>query len=103
VEFRAGTITAFDPVSWTCTVQIAGAVETVVEGVPVAWHVRQDLPAEGVRCLLALVDPFSSASYVVVALYGGRPADDPQFDPEIGHDHSGMLRRGPRLPAGSLL
>ena len=94
---RFGTIRGFDRDAYTAAVEIVGYPSTQLEGVPVALHVREDLPVDGMRCLLAFNDGFDASDAVVLALFGGRPDDDPAFDPILGHRHRGLLRDGGRI------
>lgn len=100
---RFGVIRAFDSVTWEADVEVRGYLVSYLTGVPVAFHLREDLIAAGASCLVVFDDEFNATDGVVVALFGGRPADDPQFDPVYGHDHSGNLRRGPRLKPATAL
>ena len=94
---RFGTIRSFDKLLYTAVVEIVGYQATQLEDVPVALHLREDLVAAGVRCVVVMNDGFDSSDAVVVTLFGGRPADDPAMDPVLGHRHRGLLRDGPTL------
>ena len=95
--FRFARIRAFDALTYTADVELEGAWGTLLPQVPVAWHVREDLLTEGTRCLILLLDELSGREALVLALFSGRPADDPRFDPLTGHRHRGMRGDGPSL------
>ena len=92
-----GTIQSFDRPTYTAGVEMVGYPSTVLEDVPVAWQVREDLAVAGARCVVLFEDGLDPRDAVVLALYGGRPADDPAFDPVLGHRHRGLLRDGPEV------
>ena len=94
---RFGIIRAFDKDLYTASVEITGYQATQMEDVPVALALREDLVVAGVRCVVLLSDGFDSSDAVIIALFGGRPADDPAMDPVLGHKHRGLIRDGPRL------
>jgi hypothetical protein len=94
---RLGTIRGFSGVTYLADVEIEGYVSTYLTGVPVAFHVREDLVTDGTACLVALLDPLNPRAAVVVALFDGRPAEDPRFDPVVGHKHRGLVGDGPEL------
>ncbi len=92
-----GRIRGFDPAVYTADVEITGYVQSVLSGVPVAYHIRADLPVDGTRCAILFEDTLDLSRAVVVALWGGPPAADPAFDPLLGHRHTGLLNDGPFL------
>lgn len=92
-----GVIRGFDWDSYTADIELAGYPGTLLVDVPVAWSVRNDLAVDGVACLVVFPDELDARTGVVVALFGGKPADDPRFDPVIGHRHRGLLGDGPKL------
>lgn len=92
-----GVIRAFDRDSYTASVELLGYPGTLLAGVPVAFSVREDLLVDGAHCVVLFADAFDARTAVVVALYGGRPAEDPRFDPLVGHRHRGLLGDGPKL------
>ena len=92
-----GSIRGFDPRTYTADIELVGYAGSLLAGVPLAYHLREDLPVNGARCLVCFEDTLDLSLAVVVALWGGRPADDPAFDPLLGHRHRGLLRDGPRL------
>lgn len=94
---RCGVIREFDKDSYLAGVELAGYVDSYLEDVPVAFHLREDLVVDGARCVVFFADELNPSSGVVIALYGGRPADDPAFDPVVGHKHRGIERDGPKL------
>ena len=94
---RLGTILAFDRQTYLSDVEIAGYVGTYLSAVPVAYHVREDWVTAGTRCVVLFMDELNPRNAVVLALFGGRPADDPRFDPSVGHRHTGLAGDGPRL------
>nr|MBC7245516.1 hypothetical protein [Chloroflexota bacterium] len=94
---RFGVIRGFDRDGYTAEVELVGYPGTVLTGVPVSFAVREDWVVDGVSCVLLVGDDFHPSDAVVVALYGGRPADDPRFDPVVGHRHRGLLGDGPVL------
>jgi hypothetical protein len=91
---RWGIVRAFDEVTFLAEVELTGFASTKLEGVPVAYHCRGDLPVDGTRCVVLFHDDFDQSDAVIIALYGGRPGDDPAMDPVTGHLHSGRLRDG---------
>lgn len=91
-----GTVRSFSKADFLASVEVTG-YQTVLEDVPVAYSVREDLCAAGVRCVLVLDDAMTPSSAVVLALMGGRPGADPRFDPVLGHRHTGLLGDGPVL------
>mgnify|MGYP005848942619 CR=1 FL=1 len=97
VHMHFGIVRAFDRDAYTADVELLGYPGTLLVGVPVAFSVREDLVVDGIRCVLLMADVLDARSAVVVALYGGRPADDPRFDPLVGHRHRGLLGDGPKL------
>ena len=94
---RFATIRSFDRLLYTAAVEITGYPASRMEDVPVAFGLREDLVTPGTRCLVVLNESMDSSDAVVVALFGGRPADDPAFDPILGHRHRGLLRDGPEI------
>ncbi len=100
---RLGVIRAFDKATYLADVEITGYQSTQIEGVPVAFHLREDLVVDGTRCLVVFQDELNPTDGVVVALFGGRPGEDPAFDPVIGHKHRGLLRDGPRIETDDLV
>lgn len=92
-----GFIHNFDPTAYTADIELSGYAGTLLPDVPVAFHVRADLAVEGARCLVLFEEVVNLCHAVVLALWSGRPADDPAFDPLTGHRHRGLLRDGPRL------
>jgi len=100
-SIRFGTIRSFDKELYTAVVEVTGYPSSCLEDVPVAFHLRDDLVTAGTRCVLLLNDSLDSSDAVVLAVFGGRPADDPAFDPVLGHRHRGILRDGPEIAASS--
>jgi len=94
---RFGVIKSFDKDVYQADVEIIGYHGTYIESVPVALSVREDLVTEGARCVILFFDEINPSDAVVLALFGGRPAEDPLFDPVVGHRHRGMVRDGPKL------
>lgn len=92
-----GVVRGFNAEAYTADVELVGYPGGVIEGVPVAWSLREDLMVDGVQCLIVFADALDARSGTVVALFGGRPADDPRFDPAMGHRHRGLLGDGPKL------
>jgi hypothetical protein len=95
-DIRFGTVRALDREAWTADVELQGMF-TQLLAVPVAYHVREDLVVAGARCVVVLDDVISTRGAVVVALFSGRPAADPAFDPVLGHRHRGVVGDGPIL------
>jgi hypothetical protein len=95
-DIRFGTVRVLDRVAWTADVELQG-VFTLLLAVPLAYHVREDLVVDGARCVVVLDDVISARGAVVVALFSGRPASDPVFDPVLGHKHRGIDGDGPEL------
>lgn len=96
MQIRFGFIRSFDGDSYTASVELLGYPGTLLLDVPVAYSLREDLLVDGTRCVILMADELD-AQTVVVALYGGKPADDPRFDPVVGHKHRGLLGDGPKL------
>ncbi|OQB27119.1 MAG: hypothetical protein BWY10_01607 [Chloroflexi bacterium ADurb.Bin180] len=92
-----GFIHNFDPTVYTADIELSGYAGSLLTGVPVAYHVREDLIVAGARCLVLFEEVVNLTHAVVLAMWNGRPADDPAFDPLTGHRHRGLLRDGPRL------
>ena len=92
-----GWIRGFNKEVYTADVEITGYPQSLLVGVPVAYHLREDLPVAGARCLVLFEDALDLSQAVVLALWGGRPADDPAFDPLLGHRHRGLPGDGPSL------
>ena len=92
-----GTVRAFDGERYLASVELAGYTASLLAEVPVAYHLRADWVVPGARCLVLLGSAHDPSDMVVVALFGGRPADDPRFDPHLGHRHTGAAGDGPRL------
>ncbi|MGB9879167.1 MAG: hypothetical protein ACPLRM_00270 [Anaerolineae bacterium] len=97
MNIRFGVIRSFDRDLYAAAVELLGYAGTLLVDVPVAFSVREDLIVDGAQCVVLLADEFDARTAVVVALYGGRPADDPRFDPLVGHRHRGLLGDGPKL------
>lgn len=97
MQIRFGFIRSFDGDSYTASVELLGYPGTLLLDVPVAFSVRGDLLVDGTRCVVLMADEFDAGTAVVVALFGGKPADDPRFDPVVGHKHRGLLGDGPKL------
>lgn len=94
---RLGIIRGFDSLTYLADVEVEGYVSTYLQGVPVGYHVREDLVTDGTACLVAMLDPLNPRAAVVVALFDGRPGEDPRFDPVHGHRHRGLIGDGPTL------
>ena len=92
-----GSIQGFNRDAYTADVELTGYAGSLLSGVPVAYHLREDLPVSGARCVVLFEDTLDLSQAVVLALWGGRPGDDPALDPLSGHRHRGLLRDGPRL------
>lgn len=99
---RKGIIRGFDRVTYLATVELTGYQSTQVTSVPVAFHVRPDLLADGVSCAVLLFDPLNVRDGVLIAAWGGVPALDPLFDPVLGHRHQGRVNDGPRIHESDL-
>jgi hypothetical protein len=72
---------------------MVGAAGTIT--VDVLWSVRYDTMVIGATCVVA--------SGVLVGIYNGAPPPDPMFDPEYGHDHTGVGNRGKRISHNDLI
>lgn len=94
---RFGVVRGFDKDTYLADVELEGYVSTYVSNIPVAYHVREDLLTDGTKCVVLFLDELNPSNAVLLALFSGRPGDDPAFDPALGHRHSGLLRDGPRL------
>jgi len=94
---RFGTIRAFEARTYLADVELGGYVATYVSNVPVAYHLRQDLVVDGTKCVVLFLDALNPSNAVVIALFSGRPAEDPKFDPVVGHRHMGVVGDGPKL------
>lgn len=94
---RLGTIMAFNRQAYTADVEIAGYLGSYLGAIPVAFHIREEWVTRGTRCVIAFMDELHPRSAVVLALFSGRPADDPRFDPVLGHRHTGAVGDGPRI------
>ena len=94
---RFGTIHGFDKQTYHADVEIGGHVSTYLTGIPVAYHCREDLVTVGARCVVLFLDELNPSNAVVLALFSGRPAGDPRFDPVHGHRHTGAVGDGPEL------
>lgn len=92
-----GWIHGFNRDVYTADVELVGYAGSLLSGVPVAYHLREDQPVNGARCLVLFEDTLDLSQAVVLALWGGRPPDDPAFDPLTGHKHRGLLRDAPLL------
>jgi hypothetical protein len=97
MPFRFGTIHSFDKQTYTADVEIGGHISTYVTAIPVAFHCREDLVDVGTRCVVLFLDELNPNNAVVLALFSGRPADDPRFDPVHGHRHTGAVGDAPEL------
>lgn len=73
MELRRGIIKAFDPASYTATVQIAGSLGNWLAGVPVAKHLAAGLLAPGSRCGLIFFDPANPQDACLAFVYEGAP------------------------------
>lgn len=64
-----GVIRAFDPVTWTATVELIGGLATLVENMPVAGHLGESDLLDGTKCGVILFDPNNPADGCVVWTY----------------------------------
>jgi hypothetical protein len=94
---RFGVVRGFDKDTYLADIELEGYVSTYVSNIPVAYHVREDLLTDGTKCVVLFLDELNPSNAVLLALFSGRPGDDPAFDPALGHRHSGLLRDGPRI------
>jgi len=99
---RIGVIRDFDSENYLADVELTGYQGTLLSAVPVAYHLRSDLVKAGTKCAVLFVDELNPTDGVVLALFGGKPAADPLFDPSMGHKHRGLEGDGPRIPAESI-
>lgn len=97
MALRRGVIRAFDKDTYLADVEMTGYQSSMVKDLPVAFHLREDLVADGTLCVVLFFDELDPTDGVVLALVGGRPAYDPKFDPVIGHKHRGLVDDGPLL------
>jgi hypothetical protein len=67
---RRAIIRTFDAVAYSADVEIEGYPHSLLKGVPVAWHIDASHPAEGVACILILLDDLNPRQAVVAALFG---------------------------------
>jgi hypothetical protein len=94
---RFGVVRGFNEDTYLADVELEGYVHTYIHSIPVAFHVREDLLTDGTKCVVIFLDELNPSNAVLLALFSGRPADDPAFDPQQGHKHRGILRDGPIL------
>ena len=92
-----GVIRSFDRQTYLADVELRGYQGTLLTGVPVAWSVREDLAVDGAACVVLMPQELKASEAVVLALFDGPPAEDPLFDPVVGHKHRGLARDGPEL------
>lgn len=69
MELRRGTVKAFDPVTYTATVQVAGSLSVWLEGVPVARNIPSAEMVPGRKCAVIFFDPANPADAVVAAVW----------------------------------
>jgi hypothetical protein len=67
---RRAIIRTFDAAAYTADVEIEGYPQSLLKGVPVAWDIDATHPADGVSCVLILLDDFDPRLAVVAALFG---------------------------------
>ncbi len=73
MELRRGIIKAFDPATYTATVQVAGSLGNWLAGVPVAKHLAAGLLSPGSRCGVLLFDPTNPQDACLAFVYEGAP------------------------------
>jgi len=72
-EVVRGIIRSFDAATYLADVEPVGYPASVLRAVPVAWDIDETHPADGVECLVLLMDGLNAGRAVVVGLFGGPP------------------------------
>lgn len=73
MELRRGIIKAFDPATYTATVQVVGSLGNWLGGVPVAKHLAAGLLSPGSRCGVIFFDPTNPQDACLAFVYEGAP------------------------------
>ena len=67
---KRGIIQAFDPVTWTATVQVLPSQGNYLAGVPVAKHLLAAEIVPGDACALLFFNELNPADAIIMAVYG---------------------------------
>src|SRR3989304_3197539 len=73
MEIRRGIVKAFDPASYTATVQVVGSLGNWLAGVPEAKHLSAGLLTSGARCGVIFFDPTNPQDACLAFVYEGAP------------------------------
>ena len=69
MEIKRATLKAFDPATYTATLQVAGSLATWLEDVPVSRDIPAAEMVTGRTCALVLFSPANPKDAVVAAVY----------------------------------